>query len=156
MTGTSKPRSADWTVIAPAYMQLGRYPDAVKALRESAGKQFDPEVDFLQVSAYRPGAGQVRLVKNGQLQPNAVVAVQTDPDVEPPDRHVHVAAHDGLVGADLRLHDLVDVVGGAVRLGGRRPQDSQALGRDAKTASTKDLARVRIHFLDLIQAWRQP
>ena len=39
--------------------------------------------------------------------------------------------------ADLGPHDLVDVVGGAVRSVGHRPQHGQALGRDLQAVATQ-------------------
>jgi hypothetical protein len=46
-------------------------------------------------------------------------------------------------------------VGGRVWRIGDRPENSQTLGRDAKTAMTKGRTRVGVHSLDLIQHWSE-
>ncbi len=46
-------------------------------------------------------------------------------------------------------------VGDHVRCIGDRPENSQAPGRDARTAMTKDRSPVGVHSLDPIQAWSE-
>ena len=58
-------------------------------------------------------------------------------------------------GADLGPHDLLDVVGGAVRPVGHRPQDGQALGRDLQPVLAEQRSFVRGGSVDMSSAYRE-
>jgi hypothetical protein len=68
-------------------------------------------------------------------------------------------------GTDLRPHILGDIVRGAVRSIGHRPQDGQTLGRDLETVLAKKVGwivgghhrygRILCPILDLVKIWAE-
>jgi hypothetical protein len=71
--------------------------------------------------------------------------------LNPPDESFANQQAEGVVhrlerdGADLGPHNLGHAIGGDMRLDRDRPQDSQSLGGDLKTALTKQIRRVGHH-----------